>query len=201
VTIALNPEKLARDVVVIGASAGGIRAVTEILSLLTSSFPAFIGVVIHRSASSTSSWSEVFEMKTAMRVVEPKDGDLLIRGTVYVAPADCHMTFEHDAIALRHAVKEQFMRPAVNPLFTSAARAYGPRVVGIVLTGGGHDGMRGLLDITEAGGISLVQKPSEAEHASMPEYALAHDHVRAALTVEELGAALPLLARGVDVRA
>jgi len=84
----------------------------------------------------------------------------------------------------------------VDPLFASAALTYGRRVVAVVLTGGGHDGVQGLLDVTRAGGLSLVQKPSEAEHASMPEYAIAHDHVRAALTVDEIGDALVLLARG-----
>lgn len=97
------------------------------------------------------------------------------------------------------APREHWTRPAVDPLFASAARAHGARVVGVVLTGGGHDGMRGLLDVTRAGGLSLVQKPSEAEHASIPEYAIAHDHVRAALTVDEIGDALMLLARGGPV--
>jgi two-component system chemotaxis response regulator CheB len=135
-------------------------------------------------------------MKTELRVVEPVDGDCLQRGFVYIAPADCHMTFELERICLDRGVKEHHTRPAVDPLFASAALAYGPRVVGVVLTGGGHDGMQGLLDVTEAGGLSLVQKPSEAEHASMPEYAIAHDHVRAALAVDEIGDALVLLARG-----
>jgi two-component system chemotaxis response regulator CheB len=106
------------------------------------------------------------------------------------------MTFKDDRIALDGGAKEHHTRPAVDPLFASAALAYGSRVVGVVLTGGGHDGMQGLLQITTAGGISLVQKPSEAEHVSMPEYAIAHDHVRAALTVDEIGDALVLLARG-----
>jgi two-component system chemotaxis response regulator CheB len=109
------------------------------------------------------------------------------------------MTFEYGGIVLAGGAKEHHARPAVDPLFSSAAQAYGPRVVGVVLTGGGHDGMQGLLNITMAGGLSLVQKPSEAEHASMPEYAIAHDHVRAELTVDEIGDALVLLARGRDV--
>ena len=143
-----------------------------------------------------SNWSTTLGIKAKLRVVEPNDGDRLTRGVVYIAPADCHMTFRDESIALDGGAKEHRTRPAVDPLFTSAAVAYGPRVVGVVLTGGGHDGMQGLLDITTAGGLSLVQKPSEAEHASMPEYALAHDHVRAALTVEKIGDALVLLARG-----
>ena len=198
-SLSINPEKIVRDVIVVGASAGGIRAVIEVLSRLPEDLPAFIGVVIHRGAASASNWSDVLGMKTKLRVVEPRGGDPLTRGVVYVAPADCHMTFEHDTIGLDGDAKEHGTRPAVDPLFTSAAAAYGRRVVGVVLTGGGHDGMQGLLDVTRAGGLSLVQKPSEAEHPSMPEYAIAHDHVRAALPVDEIGDALVLLARGCVV--
>jgi two-component system chemotaxis response regulator CheB len=195
-TIPINQEKIERDVIVIGASAGGVRAVIEILARLPADLPAFIGVVIHRGPDSTSTWADVLGMKTKLRVIEPADGDSLKRGVAYIAPADCHMTFEDGRIALDGGAKEHHTRPAVDPLFISAARAYGPRVVAVVLTGGGHDGMQGLLGVTRAGGLSLVQKPSEAEHASMPEYAIAHDHVRAALTVDEIADALAVLARG-----
>jgi two-component system chemotaxis response regulator CheB len=194
--VSINPEKIARDVIVVGGSAGGIHAVIEILSRLPADLPAFIGIVIHRGAVDPSDWSAVLGMKTKLRVIEPTDRDSLTRGLVYIAPADCHMTFEHDRIVLDGGAKEHHTRPAVDPLFTSAALAYGPRVVAVVLTGGGHDGMHGLLDVTTAGGLSLVQKPSEAEQASMPEYAIAHDHVRAALTLDEIGDALVLLAHG-----
>jgi two-component system chemotaxis response regulator CheB len=155
-----------------------------------------MGVVIHRGNYSTSNWSEVLGMKTKLRVVEPADGDTMFHVVVYIAPGDHHMRFEHDTIVLDGGPKEHRTRPAVDPLFASAALSYGPRVVAVVLTGGGHDGMQGLLDVTTAGGLSLVQKPSEAEDATMPEYAIAHDHVRAALTVDEIGDALVLLARG-----
>ena len=193
---AINREQIARDVIVVGASAGGIQAVIELLSRLPADLPAFIGVVIHRGAGSTSNWSEVLGMRTKLRVVEPTDGDSLVRGVVYIAPADCHMRFEHDSIALDGGAKEHRTRPAVDPLFSSAALAYGPRVVGIVLTGGGHDGMHGLLDVAAGGGLALVQKPSEAQQPSMPAHAIAYDHVRAALTVDQIGDALVLLARG-----
>jgi two-component system, chemotaxis family, protein-glutamate methylesterase/glutaminase len=195
-TIPINQEKIERDVIVVGASAGGVRAVIEILARLPADLPAFIGVVIHRGADSTSTWADVLGMKTELGVIEPADGDSLKRGVVYIAPADCHMTFEDGRIVLDSGAKEHHTRPAVDPLFVSAARAYGPRVVAVVLTGGGHDGMQGLLAVTRAGGLSLVQKPSEAEHASMPEYAIAHDHVGAALTVDEIADALAVLARG-----
>jgi two-component system chemotaxis response regulator CheB len=192
----MNPEELTRDVIVIGASAGGIHAVIEILSRLPAELPAIIGIVIHRGAVSKSNWSHALGMKTKLKVVEPSDGDPLTQRTAYVAPADCHMTFDHSRIILRGGAKEHHTRPAVDPLFTSAALAYGPRVVGIVLSGGGHDGMQGLLRITSAGGLSIVQKPSEAEAPSMPEYAIMHDHVCAALTVDKIGDALVLMADG-----
>jgi two-component system chemotaxis response regulator CheB len=199
VNASINPLKIVRDVIVIGASAGGHTAVIKILSRLPEDLPAFIGVVIHRGALSKSNWSQTLGSKTKLRVVEPVDGDLLGRGMVYIAPSDCHMTFGRDRVFLDHEAKQNFTRPAVDPLFISAAHAYGPRVVAVVLTGGGHDGMQGLLHVTKAGGLCLVQKPSEAEHASMPAYAIAHDHVRAALTVDEIGDALVLLARGRSV--
>jgi len=192
----INAEGIARNVIVIGASAGGIRAVVEVLSRLPATLPAFIGVVIHRGAFSKSNWSASLGMKTKLRVVEPRHGDALQCGMVYIAPADFHMTFERDTISLDGGAKEHRTRPAVDPLFKSAASSYGSRVVGVVLTGGGHDGMQGLLDVTTAGGLSLVQDPREAENDSMPEYAIAHDHVRAALTVDKIGDALVLLANG-----
>jgi two-component system chemotaxis response regulator CheB len=197
--ISINSERIVRDVLVVGASAGGIRAVIHILSRLPADLPAFMGVVIHRGKHSSSDWSEVLGSKTKLQVVEPSDREPLKRGVVYVAPGDCHMRFEHDRIALDGDPKQHRTRPAVDPLFASAAAAYGSRVVGVVLTGGGHDGMQGLLDVTSAGGLSLVQKPSEAEHASMPEYAIAHDHVGAALTIDKIGDALLSLSRGEDV--
>jgi two-component system chemotaxis response regulator CheB len=199
VSAIINPQKIARDVIVIGASAGGIRAVIEVLSHLPAELPAVVGVVIHRGAVTSEDWSRTLGTKTKLRVVEPSNGDLLVRGVVYVAPADCHMTFEHDRVWLDGSAKEHHTRPAVDRLFISAANSYGSRVVGAILTGGGHDGMQGLLHITSAGGLSVVQKPSEAEHASMPEYAIAKDHVLAALSVGEIGEALALLARGLPV--
>lgn len=195
-SVPINADRVVRDVIVIGASAGGIRAVIDVLARLSADLPAFIGVVIHRGAVSADNWSQVIGMKTSLRVVEPADGDALERGVVYVAPADCHMRFERDRVRLDGDAKKHFTRPAVDPLFSSAALAYGPRVVAVVLTGGGHDGMLGLLDVSTAGGLALVQKPSEAADASMPTYAIAHDHVLAALGVDEIGDALAQLARG-----
>jgi two-component system chemotaxis response regulator CheB len=196
----INTEKQARNVIVIGASAGGIEAVIEVLSKLPADLPATIGVVIHRGARSTSDWSAMLGSKTALRVVEPADGDHLAHGVVYVAPADFHLTFAGGKSHLEHGRKIHYTRPAVDPLFMSAALEYKSRVVGVVLTGGGQDGVQGLIDIKAAGGISLAQKPTEAQHASMPTYAIVGDHVDAVLSLDEIGAALALLANGEAVR-
>jgi two-component system chemotaxis response regulator CheB len=193
---AINPERTVRDVVVVGASAGGIRAVIEMLSRLPRDLPAFIGVVIHRGGAPQANWSASLGMKTKLKVIEPENGASLTNGVVYIAPPDRHMTFEHGSIVLDERPKEHRTRPAVDPLFTSAALTYGPRVVAVVLTGGGHDGMQGLIDVTAAGGLSLVQEPAEAQEPSMPTYAIAHDHVRAVLSVDKIGDALVQLARG-----
>jgi two-component system chemotaxis response regulator CheB len=195
-TRSINPDGTTRDVIVVGGSAGGIQAVIELLSRLPSDLPAFVGVVIHRGASTSADWSPVIGRKTGLRVVEPHHGDPLVRGVVYLAPGDRHMTFDAERVALDDGPKEHGTRPAIDPLFASAAAAFGRRVVGVVLSGGGHDGMQGLLDITSAGGLSLVQAPSEADFPSMPAYAIAHDHVRAVLEVTAIGDALVSLARG-----
>lgn len=195
----INAEGRARDVIVIGASAGGIPAVMEILSRLPADLPAVVGVVIHRGASSTSDWSDVLGMRSRIRVIEPAHGERLTRSIVYVAPPDCHMLLSDERIVLDHGPKRQFTRPAVDPLFTSAALAYGPRVVGVVLTGEGQDGVQGLVDIHAAGGLSLVQSPMEAKHASMPSHAITRDHVDAVLPLAQIGGALVQLARGAAV--
>ena len=171
----------------------------NLLSKLTPNLPAIVGIVIHRGALSQANWAVTLGRYANLPVVEPAHLQKLTHGIVYIAPSDMHMTFGLDRALLDQSTKQHFTRPAVDPLFSSAARAYGKRVVGVVLTGGGHDGAQGLLDITAAGGISLVQKPAEAEVTSMPEHALIHDHVHAALTLHALAEVLPRLALGDEV--
>jgi two-component system chemotaxis response regulator CheB len=197
--VSLNADERARDVIVIGASAGGISALTELLSRLPADLPAFVGIVIHRGAHSASDWSVTLGRKTSLCVVQPAHGDRLTRGVAYVAPADHHMTFGMAGVRLDHGPKQQSTRPAVDPLFTSAGLSFGPRVVGVVLTGAGRDGSQGLAEIKTAGGLSLAQRPGEAEFPSMPGHAIAGGHVDAVLSLHELGDVLVLLARGSAV--
>jgi len=108
-------------------------------------------------------------------------------------------TFRHGCAYLDESAKRHYTRPAIDPMFDSAARAFGSRVVGVVLTGCGRDGSGGLLNIAAAGGMALVQTPQEAQFSDMPENALLLDHVQAALTLEQLADVLPRLARGAFV--
>jgi two-component system chemotaxis response regulator CheB len=114
-----------------------------------------------------------------------------------VAPRDQHLVAEGSGILrLNRGPKQHHTRPAVDPLFVSVAQAYGPRAVGIILTGMGDDGGSGLIAISLAGGVTLVQRPSEAPHPSMPRNAIARDHVAAALPMSDMPAALARLVEG-----
>lgn len=125
-------------------------------------------------------------------------------GRIYVAPRDQHLVVEASGVLrFNRGPKQHHTRPAVDPLFVSAAQAYGPRAVGVILTGMGDDGVTGLIAISIAGGVTLVQSPSEAPHPSMPRNALARDHVAAAIPMSEMPAALASLVDGrpIELRA
>lgn len=193
----INAEKLARDVIVMGGSAGGIQAIEELLSRLPGSLPAVIGIVNHRSPAG-SSWSKMLGKRSALQVTEPHNGERVIAGHAYIAPANFHMTFHGGFIFLNQHPKQHHVRPAVDPMFESAAIEYGPRVIGVVLSGGGTDGTDGLRCIWERGGLCLVQ--SDPEHPWMPQHAVAFDHVSTALAVPDLADAITLMAQGATLR-
>ena len=192
----INPEKIERDVIVVGASAGGISAAQTMLSALPAKFPAIVGVVIHRGSVSSADWASVFFKEARMQIREPSGGELLKQGTIYLAPPNHHMVFEGGRVSLTQGPKQNFTRPAVDPLFESAAQSYGRRVVAVVLSGGGADGARGLVSVAACGGLAIVQKPSEAEVRWMPLNAIERDHVSAELGLQDLSDALFALAYG-----
>jgi two-component system, chemotaxis family, protein-glutamate methylesterase/glutaminase len=196
---AINHQRIVRDVIVLGGSRGSHAPLISILASLPADFPAIVGVVLHRGPSSFYDWAVTLGQKSHLQVTDGVQGELLKKGCVYLAPSDRHMTFADGRIQLATGAKEHYTRPAVDPLFLSAAQEYGQRVVGVVLSGGGEDGTLGLLAITRGGGLSLIQRPSEAERVSMPEHAARHDHVNAALHVDEIGEVLVALARGAAV--
>lgn len=195
----INPDRARRDIVVLGASAGGITALRELFAKFPSDMEAAIAVVLHRSSVAQSSLAAVLGWRATMPVVEATDGMPFQRATIHVAPRDQHLRIDGETLRLSRGPKEQFTRPAIDPLFRSAAESHGPRVAGVLLSGTGDDGVSGLIAITAGGGISLVQDPAEAAYSHMPRSALLNDRVQAALPVAEIADVLVLLGRGESV--
>jgi len=182
------------DVVVIGASAGGVEALSILLAQLPRDLRAAVLVVLH-VARGRSMLPEILSRASPLPATHPEDGDALEYGKVYVARPDHHLVLEQGRVRVVHGPTENGCRPAVDPLFRSAARVYGPRVVGVVLTGALDDGTAGLAAVKEAGGIAIVQDPDEAFAPSMPRSAralVAVDHV---LSVRDMGLLITELTR------
>jgi two-component system chemotaxis response regulator CheB len=194
---ALNLAEIKRDMLVIGASAGGVTALKRLFALLPAALPAIVGVVLHRSVL-PGKLLLVLGRRSSLPIIEPGDGDALRHGTIYLAPADHHMLFYKGSVAVLRGPKEHSSRPAVDTLFRSAAASYRERVVGAVLTGCGEDGASGMIAIEAAGGIGVAQDPQEAEMPHMPLNAIRYGEVRA-FTIDDLAWALGALARGESV--
>jgi two-component system chemotaxis response regulator CheB len=183
------------DLVVIGASAGGLEALRALLAALATPLPAAVLVVVHTGAGVVSRLAALLARMTTMPVADAIDGEKLEIGRIYVAVADHQLTIDrHGTVHVLTAPKERFYRPCIDVLFRSAAQAYGKRVVGVVLSGMLSDGTKGLVHITAAGGVSIVQDPDEAAHAGMPESAIIGDHVQYCLPVREIAQLLQQLA-------
>jgi two-component system, chemotaxis family, protein-glutamate methylesterase/glutaminase len=172
--------------IVIGASAGGVRAVGTLLHGLLEKIPAAIFVVIHTSPDGPGLLSTVFNRATPLTVVAPHDGELIRAGHVYVAPPDYHLIVGDRHIHLNHGPREHRFRPAIDPLFRTAAEHYGPRTIGAVLSGHMADGIHGLKLIKKAGGVTFAQDPDEAEVPAMPLAAMRQVAVDYVLPVEEM---------------
>ena len=188
-----------RDVIVIGASAGGVEPLIKLCADLPSDLPAIVGVVIHRSPWYRNDIAALYGLRAKIRVREGQVGEKLETGTVYFAPADHHMLFTNTHIELIRGPKVHFTRPAVDCLFFSAADAFGERVAGILLTGGGTDGGRGLKKIKAGGGLSFVQKPEEASNPMMPLTGIREDNPDGVVSLDQLPALLVALATGTPV--
>ena len=160
--------------VVIGASAGGIEALREIVAGLPGDFPAPICVVIHTAPQSPGLLPDILSRAGALPAVTARDHQRLAAGRIFVPPPDCHMIVEPDRLRITKGPTENRFRPAIDPLFRSAAQVYGPAAIGVILTGSLDDGTAGLWAIRRLGGIAIVQDPADALFPSMPESALTH---------------------------
>ena len=177
-----------RDIVVIGASAGGVEALLGFFRALPATLDAAVLVVLHIPADTPSQLDQVLARATSLTVVIAKDGEPIEHGRVYVASADRHLMATAQGIRLSRGPKEGRARPSIDVLFRSAATAFGSRVIGVILSGALDDGTAGLWAIKDHRGAALVQIPSQAEQASMPESAIAHVQVDFVGTVEALAA-------------
>lgn len=183
-----------RDIVVIGGSAGAITALQTLVKGLPKDFNAAIFVVVHLSPDSPNVLPHILGRAGKLPAANARHGETIEPGRIYVAPPDHHLLVQSPGqIHISYGPKENRFRPAVDPLFRSAALAFGPRVVGVVLSGGLDDGTAGLLAIKQAGGIALVQDPEEAEAPSMPASALRHVEVDRTLKVGQIPACLTKL--------
>ena len=163
----------ARGIVALGASAGGIEALQRLMRELPEDLTAAICLVVHIPASSRSLLAEIISRQTPLPVTAAVDGEPLVDGHAYVAPPDRHLRVRAGSIELDRGPKENGVRPAIDPLFRSAADAYGERAIAVVLSGSLSDGAGGAAAVAAAGGAVLVQEPEDAVVPSMPESALA----------------------------
>lgn len=179
-----------KDIVVIGASSGGIEALRSLAGGLHPDFVGSIFVVLHIGPGSPGVLEAILNRAGPLPAVYARDKEQIQVGKIYIAPTDRHMLLEPGMICLSRGPKENLFRPAIDPLFRSAAQAYGPRVIGIILTGALDDGTAGLWAIKKSGGTAVVQDPKEALFPSMPENALTYVSVDHCVSVAEMPALL-----------
>jgi two-component system, chemotaxis family, protein-glutamate methylesterase/glutaminase len=161
------------EAIVIGASAGALEALSVILPALPKGFTLPLIVVVHVPPDRRSVLTELFREKCRISVKEAEDKEPIEGGAVYFAPPDYHVLIEADkSLSLSSDEPVLFSRPSIDVLFESAADAYGPGLIGIILTGANQDGAKGLSAIVQAGGIALVQAPDSASASAMPEAAI-----------------------------
>ncbi len=178
------------DIIAVGASAGGLNSLFQLLGPLPASFPVSILVVQHLSPEHPSHLAEVLERKLKLKVRQAHDGDAMSAGTVFVAPPNLHLLAEPSNVRLLRTPTVHFSRPSIDLLFESAAVNFGNRSVGIILSGTGLDGASGVRAIKSAGGVTMAEDPSKAEFSAMPYAAVATGCVDIVLPLSKLAASL-----------
>jgi two-component system, chemotaxis family, protein-glutamate methylesterase/glutaminase len=191
----------ARDIVVIGASAGGVSALLTIAESLSAEFPAAVLVVLH-VGSNRSLLPQLMTARGKFPAHHAVDGEPILSGRVYIAPPNRHLLIEGAIVRLSSGPKEHHTRPAIDPLFRSAALNFGAHTIGVVLSGRLDDGTAGLQAIKALGGLAVVQDPNDACEPSMPESAIAHVEIDARAPAAQLADVLvELLARRTPANA
>jgi two-component system, chemotaxis family, protein-glutamate methylesterase/glutaminase len=178
---------LSYDLVVIGASWGGLQAIETVLSGLQDGFPIPIAIAQHRAVDSGSgALSHVLSVRSGLEVCEAGDKDPIEAGHVYIAPPDYHLLVEPEGFALSVEGMVHHSRPSIDVLFDSAADTYGDRLIGVILTGANADGSYGLKRIKRRGGVTIVQDPETAEKREMPDAAISTGAADEVLPLERI---------------
>ncbi len=182
-------------IVAIGASAGGVSALRAITDRLPLDLPAAICVVLHVPAGHHSRLPEILNYARRLPAAHAADGERIQPGRIYVAPPDNQLLIGDNFLRVLRGPRENRQRPAIDPLFRSAARAHGSRVIGVVLSGALDDGTAGLREIKGRGGLAIVQDPDEAETDGMPRSAMEHVQVDYCLPMSEIATQIVELVR------
>jgi two-component system chemotaxis response regulator CheB len=178
------------DVIAIGASAGGVGSLQRLVEHIPADFPAAILVALHLPDGIRSMLPAILTRAGNLPATQALNGERLLPRHIYVAPAGFHLTVHRGRLVVSRGAREHGLRPAIDPLFRSAAIAYGPRAIGIVLSGLLDDGTVGLREIKRAGGIAVVQDPRDTEWPSMPQNALNHVEVDYCVPAAQIGTLL-----------
>src|SRR3989442_2474079 len=187
------------DIVALAASAGGVTALSLLVSKLGPGFPAAVVVVQHLDPRHRSLMADILSRRTSLRVVQAHEGDQLSQGTVYIAPPDRHLLVNPDGtLSLSQSELVHFLRPSADLLFESVAARYRDRAIAVVLTGTGSDGSMGIKAIKKMGGTVIVQDEQSSEFFGMPNAAILTGDTDFVLPLDEIPAALEtLLIRGM----
>jgi two-component system chemotaxis response regulator CheB len=183
------------DLIVLGASAGGVEPLKQIVRDVPADLPAAICIVRHFPSQSISSLPAILSRVGPLAATHACDGEAIEHGRIYVAPPNDHLIVKDGVLRLGRGPRENQARPAIDPLFRTAARAYGPRVIGVILSGSLDDGTAGLAAVKNAGGIAIVQTPEEALFSGMPQSAIDNVPVDYVMPASQIAQLLGRLAR------
>jgi two-component system, chemotaxis family, protein-glutamate methylesterase/glutaminase len=185
--LSTTAERRPRDIIVIGGSSGAIDALQKIVCAFPAEFQAAVFIVVHLPTDAHSYLPSILTRAGALTALNPGDGDPVRPGHIYVAAPDHHMTLAAGRIHMRRGPRENRHRPAIDPLFRSASRTYGRRVIGVVLSGHLDDGSAGLYAVRSRGGLGIVQESGDAQAAGMPQHAWQYAGGDLVLPAREIG--------------
>lgn len=184
------------EAVVLGGSAGGIEALERVLARLPDAFAAPVLVALHVSPRGVSVLPRILSRAGPLQAAHARHGEALVPGRVYVAPPNHHLVVDDHGVVLSRGPQENGHRPAIDPLFRSAARAFGARLAGVILSGALDDGAAGLAAVKAAGGVAVVQDPADAGFPAMPRHAMERVEVDHVMPAQGIGGLLAELADG-----